>query len=117
MSRRHTALALLTLAASVALLGSAAAAQDAPTWRVSAAESASRLMTTASGARVDTGLTGFAFETAIDKAHPLNGRLTGEVSHPYVAEDATQVGTIAQRFGGDHQPSAVTIGLRYRFGR
>ncbi len=81
MSRRHTALTLLTIAAGVALLGSAAAAQDGPNWRVSGAESASHLLTTASDARFDPNLKGFAFETLIDKARPLNGRLTGEVRH------------------------------------
>lgn len=141
MSRFHApVLALLTAAtASIALSASVAAAQDAANWRVSpAGASASSLglsgrdwssyaarasLVSASTDTADVapagdaGSTRFAFQALVDAAYPFSGRLTGEVQHRYVGAADPRFDAVAAQFGGDYQPSAVTIGVRYSFGR
>ncbi|MGC1301325.1 MAG: hypothetical protein WA840_03020, partial [Caulobacteraceae bacterium] len=61
--------------------------------------------------------TGFAYQALVSAAHPLDGRLTGEVKYRHAGVDDARFGAVAQRFNGDDQPSTVTIGFRYSFGQ
>lgn len=61
--------------------------------------------------------TGFAYQFKAGVAHPINDRLTTEVAYRYVGVANVKAGDGVDRFDGDYHTSAVTVGLRYKFGQ
>jgi opacity protein-like surface antigen len=61
--------------------------------------------------------TGFAYQLKAGLAHPFSDNLTGEIAYRFVDVTGLRGGERASAFHGDYSSSAVTVGLRYRFGR
>jgi opacity protein-like surface antigen len=62
--------------------------------------------------------TGFAYQLKAGVAHPFTDRLTGEVAYRYLGVTGVEGSRAGVRsFDGDYRSSAVTVGLRYTFGR
>jgi OOP family OmpA-OmpF porin len=60
---------------------------------------------------------GFAYQLKAGVAHPFSDRLTGEVAYRYLGVTGVEGGAGVRSFDGDYRSSAVTVGLRYTFGR
>jgi opacity protein-like surface antigen len=59
---------------------------------------------------------GFVYQVKAGVDHPFNDRLTGEIAYRYLDVTGLRDGG-PNGFHGDYHTSAVTIGLRYLFGR
>lgn len=60
---------------------------------------------------------GFAYQAKVGVDHPFTDRLTGEVAYRYIGVTDVKAGSGLSRFYGDYHTHAVTVGLRYAFGR
>jgi opacity protein-like surface antigen len=58
---------------------------------------------------------GFAYQLKAGLDHPFNDRLTGEIAYRYLGVTGLRDGG-PNGVHGDYHTSAVTVGLRYRFG-
>jgi opacity protein-like surface antigen len=57
----------------------------------------------------------FAYQAKVGVDHPFNEHLIGEVAYRYVDVTDVRGGLGSNRFDGDYDTSAVTVGLRYNF--
>lgn len=60
--------------------------------------------------------TGLAYQLKVGLEHPINDRLTAELAYRYVGVADLNAGSGQAVFDGDYRTSAVTLGLRYKFG-
>jgi OmpA-OmpF porin, OOP family len=60
--------------------------------------------------------TKFAWQVKAGVDHPFNDRLTGEIAYRYIGVPDLRAGVEPTGFRGDYHSSAITVGLRFRFG-
>lgn len=58
----------------------------------------------------------FAWQVKAGLDHPFTNRLTGEIAYRYVGVPDVRAGIEPAGFGGNYHSSAITVGLRFRFG-
>jgi opacity protein-like surface antigen len=60
--------------------------------------------------------TRFAWQVKAGLDHPFNNRLTGEIAYRYIGVPDVRAGIGPAGFQGNYHSSAITVGLRFRFG-